>query len=77
MPWPMSHAAEGTWIYSVWTLYALYATQCDFIGDRLDATIGAILQHLPGDFSSFSIPILIRRWQRSSWRLGHRCWRFT
>ena len=28
----------------------MYATQRDFIGDRLDATIGAILQHLPGDF---------------------------
>jgi chaperone required for assembly of F1-ATPase len=33
------------------TLYALYATQRDFIEDRIDATIGAILQHLPGDFA--------------------------
>jgi chaperone required for assembly of F1-ATPase len=32
------------------TLYALYATQRDFIEDRIDTTIGAILQHLPGDF---------------------------
>jgi chaperone required for assembly of F1-ATPase len=32
------------------TLYGLYATQRDFITDRLEATIGAILQHLPGDF---------------------------
>lgn len=32
------------------TLYLLYATQRDFIEDRIDATIGAILQHLPGDF---------------------------
>jgi chaperone required for assembly of F1-ATPase len=32
------------------TLYALYATQRDFIEDRLEETIGAILQHLPGDF---------------------------
>jgi chaperone required for assembly of F1-ATPase len=33
------------------TLYALYATQRDFIEDRIDATIGAILQHFPGDFA--------------------------
>jgi chaperone required for assembly of F1-ATPase len=32
------------------TLYALYATQRDFVEERMDATIGAILQHLPGDF---------------------------
>jgi chaperone required for assembly of F1-ATPase len=32
------------------TLYSLYATQRDFIEDRIDETIGAILQHLPGDF---------------------------
>jgi chaperone required for assembly of F1-ATPase len=32
------------------TLYALYATQRDFVEDRMDTTIGAILQHLPGDF---------------------------
>jgi chaperone required for assembly of F1-ATPase len=32
------------------TLYSLYATQRDFIADRVEATIGAILQHLPGDF---------------------------
>ena len=42
--------AEGTVDLQRLTLYALYATQRDFIGDRLDATIGAILQHLPGDF---------------------------
>jgi chaperone required for assembly of F1-ATPase len=32
------------------SLYALYATQRDFIADRVEATIGAVLQHLPGDF---------------------------
>ena len=32
------------------TLYSLYATQRDFIEDRLEGAIGAILQHLPGDF---------------------------
>jgi chaperone required for assembly of F1-ATPase len=32
------------------TLYSLHATQRDFIQDRIDETIGAILQHLPGDF---------------------------
>ena len=32
------------------TLYSLYATQRDFVEDRIDATIGAILQHLPADF---------------------------
>ena len=32
------------------TLYSLYATQRDFVEGRIDATIGAILQHLPGDF---------------------------
>ena len=32
-------------------LYSLYATQRDFIEGRIDATIGAILQHLPGDFA--------------------------
>jgi chaperone required for assembly of F1-ATPase len=42
--------AEGTVDPQRLTLYALYATQRDFIGDRLDPTIGAILQHLPGDF---------------------------
>jgi chaperone required for assembly of F1-ATPase len=33
------------------TLYGLYATQRDFIDDRLDTTIAAILPHLPGDFA--------------------------
>jgi chaperone required for assembly of F1-ATPase len=33
------------------TLYSLYATQRDFIEDRVDGTISAILQHLPGDFA--------------------------
>jgi chaperone required for assembly of F1-ATPase len=42
--------AEGTVDLQRLTLYGLYATQCDFIIDRLDATIGAILQHLPADF---------------------------
>jgi chaperone required for assembly of F1-ATPase len=42
--------AEGTVDLQRLTLYGLYATQCDFIVDRLDATIGAILQHLPADF---------------------------
>jgi chaperone required for assembly of F1-ATPase len=32
------------------TLYGLYATQRDFVEDRLEGTIGAILQHLPADF---------------------------
>jgi chaperone required for assembly of F1-ATPase len=32
------------------TLYALHATQRDFIEGREEATIGVILQHLPGDF---------------------------
>ena len=32
------------------TLYSLYATQRDFVEGRIDAAIGAILQHLPGDF---------------------------
>ena len=32
------------------TLYSLYATQRDFVEDRIDATIAAILHHLPGDF---------------------------
>ena len=42
--------AEGVVDLQRLTLYALYATQRDFIADRLDVTIGAILQHLPGDF---------------------------
>jgi chaperone required for assembly of F1-ATPase len=42
--------AEGVLDLQRLTLYALYATQRDFIADRLDAAIGAILQHLPGDF---------------------------
>jgi chaperone required for assembly of F1-ATPase len=42
--------AEGVADLQRLTLYGLYATQRDFIADRLDATIGAILQHLPGDF---------------------------
>jgi chaperone required for assembly of F1-ATPase len=32
------------------TLYALYATQRDFVEDRTEATIGAILQHFPNGF---------------------------
>jgi len=42
--------AEGALDLQRLTLYALYATQCDFIEDRIDAAIAAILQHLPGDF---------------------------
>jgi chaperone required for assembly of F1-ATPase len=42
--------AEGTIDLQHVTLYSLYATQRDFIEDRLEGTIGAILQHLPGDF---------------------------
>ena len=32
------------------TLYGLYATQRDFVEDRVEGTVAAILQHLPGDF---------------------------
>jgi chaperone required for assembly of F1-ATPase len=42
--------AEGALDLPRLTLYTLYATQRDFVEDRFDATIGAILQHLPGDF---------------------------
>jgi chaperone required for assembly of F1-ATPase len=42
--------AEGVLDLQRLTLYSLYATQRDFIADRIEATIGAILQHLPGDF---------------------------
>jgi chaperone required for assembly of F1-ATPase len=42
--------AEGTPDLQRLTLYSLYATHRDFIEDRLEATIGAILQHLSGDF---------------------------
>jgi hypothetical protein len=31
------------------SLFSLYATQRDFIEDRVAETIGAILQHLPGE----------------------------
>lgn len=43
--------AEGILDLQRLTLYSLYATQRDFIEDRIEATIGAILQHLPGDFA--------------------------
>jgi len=43
--------AEGVLDLQRLTLYSLYATQRDFIEDRIEATIGAILQHLPGDFA--------------------------
>jgi chaperone required for assembly of F1-ATPase len=43
--------AEGVLDLQRLTLYSLYATQHDFIEDRVDATVGAILQHLPGDFA--------------------------
>jgi chaperone required for assembly of F1-ATPase len=42
--------AEGAPDLQRVTLYSLYATQRDFIEDRIDATIGAMLHHLPGDF---------------------------
>jgi chaperone required for assembly of F1-ATPase len=50
------------------TLYGLYATQRDFIEDRLDATISVILQHLPGDFALHpdADPALAAR-QLSAW----------
>jgi chaperone required for assembly of F1-ATPase len=56
LSWELANAmadelmAEGALDLQRLTLYALYATQRDFIADRVDATIGAILQHLPGDF---------------------------
>ena len=43
--------AEGALDLQDLTLYALYATQRDFIEDRVDATIGVLLHHLPGDFA--------------------------
>jgi chaperone required for assembly of F1-ATPase len=43
--------AEGSLDLQRLTLYSLYATQRDFIENRIEATIGAILQHLPGDFA--------------------------
>jgi chaperone required for assembly of F1-ATPase len=42
--------AEGRVDLQQVTLYSLYATQRDFIEDRIDAAIGVVLQHLPGDF---------------------------
>jgi chaperone required for assembly of F1-ATPase len=42
--------AEGAVDLQHVTLYGLYATQRDFVEDRIEGTIGAILQHLPGDF---------------------------
>src|SRR5919198_1993465 len=42
--------AEGVIDLQHVTLYSLYATQQDFIEGRLEETISAILQHLPGDF---------------------------
>jgi chaperone required for assembly of F1-ATPase len=56
LSWDLANAmadelmAEGGLDLQRLTLYALYATQRDFVDDRIDATIGAILQHLPGDF---------------------------
>jgi chaperone required for assembly of F1-ATPase len=57
LSWELANAmadelmAEGTLDLQTLTLYSLYATQRDFIEDRVDATIGVILQHLPGDFT--------------------------
>jgi chaperone required for assembly of F1-ATPase len=54
--WDMANAmadelmAEGLLDLQHLTLYTLYATQRDFVEDRIDATVGVILQHLPGDF---------------------------
>ena len=42
--------AEGVIDLQQVTLYSLYAMQRDFIEGRLEGTIGAILQHFPGDF---------------------------
>jgi chaperone required for assembly of F1-ATPase len=56
LSWELANAmadelmAEGAPDLQRLTLYSLYATQRDFIDDRIDATIAAILQHLPGDF---------------------------
>ena len=56
LSWALANAladelmAAGTLDLQRPTLYSLYATQHDFIEDRIEATIGAILQHLPGDF---------------------------
>lgn len=56
LSWELANAmadeliAAGTLDLQCLTLYGLYATQRDFIENRIDATIGAILQHLPGDF---------------------------
>ena len=56
LSWDLANAmadelmAEGVLDLQRLTLYVLYATQRDFIENRIDATIGAILQHLPGDF---------------------------
>jgi chaperone required for assembly of F1-ATPase len=57
LSWELANAmadelmAAGTLELQRPTLYALYATQRDFVEDRIEATIGAILQHLPGDFA--------------------------
>jgi chaperone required for assembly of F1-ATPase len=56
LSWDLANAmadelmAEGVLDMEHLTLYTLYATQRDFVEDRIDATIGVILQHLPGDF---------------------------
>jgi chaperone required for assembly of F1-ATPase len=56
LSWELANAmadeimAEGALDLQRLTLYSLYATQCDFVEGRIDATVGAILQHLPGDF---------------------------
>jgi len=56
LSWDLANAmaddlmAEGEIDLQRLTMYSLYATQCDFIEDRIDTTIGAILQHLPSDF---------------------------
>jgi chaperone required for assembly of F1-ATPase len=56
LSWDLANAmadelmAEGIPDLQRLNLYTLYATQRDFIDDRIDATIGAVLQHLAGDF---------------------------
>jgi chaperone required for assembly of F1-ATPase len=56
LSWDLANAmadelmAEGGLDLERLTLYTLYATQRDFVEDRIDTTISVILQHLPGDF---------------------------
>jgi chaperone required for assembly of F1-ATPase len=69
-------AEEGTLDLQQVTLYALYATQRDFIEDRIDATIAALLEHLPGDFvlSPDADPVLGAK-QLAAWAPLLQFWR--